>query len=113
MCDHESMNVLMNNLTAEDLAGAIQEHNRVTAEEMAFIVRNELKECLKYEDPIGIFHFLVHWQWCLVVATKYPQNHQYVNQNNEIVTMNFDELESYELCAAILAAFIRVRALSI
>lgn len=109
----ESMRVLMSNLTAEDLAPAIQEHNNVTPDEMAFIVRNELEACLKSDGPIDIFQFLAHWKWSLLAATRYPQNYQFVNQSNELLEINFDELEAYELCAAILEAFIRIRALSI
>ena len=56
---------LMDTLTAEDLAPAIQEHNNVTPEEMAFFVRNELKAYL----AIDIFQFLAYWKWYLLVAS--------------------------------------------
>lgn len=113
MCDHESIRTLMEELRAEDLASAIQEHNRVTPDEMAFFVRNELKAYLESNGPVDIFQFLSYWKWCLLAATKYPQDYQLVNQNNELLEINFDELEAYELCEAILRAFIKVRSLSI
>ena len=116
MCDHESIRTLMDTLTAEDLAPAIQEHNRVTPEEMAFFVRNELKAYLEYfesEDPEDIFQFLSHLKWCILAMTRDPQNYQFVNQNDELLEINFDELEACELCEAILRSFIKVRALSI
>lgn len=97
MCDHESIRVLIDTLSAEDLASAIQEHNNVTPDEMAFFVRNGLKAYLESNGPIDIFQFLAYWKWYLLAATE----------------INFDELEAYELCGAILRAFIRVRALSI
>ena len=116
MCDHESIRTLMGNLTTEDLAPAIREHNRVTPDEMAYFVRNELKAYLEYyesDDPDDIFQFLSHLKWCLLACTRDPQNYQFVNQDDELLEINFDELEAYVLCEAILRAFIKVRALSI
>lgn len=94
MCDHESIRVLIDTLSAEDLApdSTIWEHNNVTPEEMAFLVRNELKAYLESNGPIDIFQFLAYWKWYLLAATE----------------INFDEL-----CEAILRTFIKVRALSI